>query len=53
MELLENDQQRRIAEYHLTGYTNEEIASFMGVSLRTVKRRLSRIRELWEAGAEP
>ena len=38
---------REIALYKLQGYTNEEIASRVGVSLRTVKRRLKLIRHKW------
>jgi len=44
---LENDDLRRVALYKLEGYTNEEIAQQMQCALRTVKRRLARIREKW------
>lgn len=39
---------KTIALYKLESYTNEEIALLVGVSLRTVHRRLEQIRLLWE-----
>ena len=48
LELLESEPLRRIALLKLEGYTNEEIAGTMDCSLRTVKRRLARIRQEWE-----
>lgn len=38
---------RQIAIAKLEGYTNEEIAERLDCSLRTVKRRLGRVREIW------
>lgn len=48
LEKLDDDALRTIALSKLEGYTNEEIADRMDCSLRTVKRRLARIRQLWE-----
>jgi len=38
---------RVVARLKLEGYTNEEIALKIGCVLRTVERRLERIREIW------
>jgi RNA polymerase sigma factor (sigma-70 family) len=43
---------RRIALLKLEGYTQEEIASRMEISLRSVARRLEVIRRTWEASLE-
>jgi DNA-directed RNA polymerase specialized sigma24 family protein len=37
----------RIARLKLEGYTNEEIAEQSGIALRTVERKLNRIRHVW------
>jgi RNA polymerase sigma factor (sigma-70 family) len=39
---------RTIVALKLEGYTNEEIASKLGVSARTIVRKLNRIRQEWE-----
>lgn len=44
---LENDTLRCVARRKLEGYGNTEIAREMGVGLRTVERKLMRIRTLW------
>jgi RNA polymerase sigma factor (sigma-70 family) len=44
---LGDDSLRQIAIAKLEGYTNEEIAERLDCSLRTVKRRLGRVREIW------
>ena len=44
---LEDDSLRAIARSRLEGFSNEEIAQRMQISLATVKRRLARIRETW------
>ncbi len=44
---LDEESLRKIALDKLEGYTNEEIAQRMDCSLSTVKRRLSRVREIW------
>jgi DNA-directed RNA polymerase specialized sigma24 family protein len=47
--LLQDDTLRRIAIGKLEGHTNPEIAANLGVSLRTVERKLELIRCTWEA----
>lgn len=47
-ELLPDDTQRQIAKYRLEGYTNEEIGEKLGMSSRTVERKLVLIRMAWE-----
>jgi DNA-directed RNA polymerase specialized sigma24 family protein len=49
MARLSDDSLREIALFKLEGYTNEEIASRLACSLRTVNRRLSLIRHIWES----
>ena len=44
---LEDDALRRIAQRKLDGHSNEEIAAELQCSLRTVERKLWRIRTLW------
>lgn len=44
---LTDDIQRRIALGKLEGYTNQELAQQLGISLRAVERKLSIIRDLW------
>lgn len=39
---------RRIAQWKLEGFTNEQIAEKLSVSVRTVIRKLNRIRDEWE-----
>ena len=53
--MLDEDVLRRLAVLKLEGYTNQEIAENLGVSLSTIARKLTRIRSLWqnEAGNEP
>ena len=45
---LGDDALRTIALYKMEGYSNEEIADKLGCTVRTVERRLSRIRKRWE-----
>ena len=47
MSLLEDDSQKRIAQWKLECYTNEEIANRLNISISTVERRLKQIREIW------
>jgi DNA-directed RNA polymerase specialized sigma24 family protein len=42
---------RSIAQRKLEGYTNQEIASELSLSVRTVIRKLNRIRQEWEEEA--
>jgi DNA-directed RNA polymerase specialized sigma24 family protein len=45
---LDDDVLRRLAELKLFGHTEEEMAAALGVSPRTVRRKLELIRRLWE-----
>jgi RNA polymerase sigma factor (sigma-70 family) len=47
LEKLENESLRLVARRKLEGFHNSEIAQRMGVSQRTVERKLLRIRSLW------
>lgn len=46
-QMLPDESQREVARLRFEGYTNEEIASRLDVSLRTVERKLKVIREIW------
>ena len=48
LESLHDESLRRVALAKLEGYSNDEIARNTGVGLRTVERRLSIIRQIWE-----
>ena len=45
--LLRDDTLRKIALLRMEGYTDAEIATQMGISLRTVERKLQLIRDQW------
>jgi DNA-directed RNA polymerase specialized sigma24 family protein len=45
---LGDDVLRRLAELKLLGHTEEEMAAALGISPRTVRRKLDLIRRLWE-----
>ena len=45
--VLGDEQLRQVAQARLEGYTNEEIADRLGVSLATVERKLGRVRARW------
>jgi RNA polymerase sigma factor (sigma-70 family) len=47
MDLLDDDRLRRIALWRLQGYTNEEIAQELGLTRRSVERKLQQIRQAW------
>ena len=49
---LADDGLREIAQLKLEGYTNDEIAVRLGCSPRSVTRRLTVIRRVWEAAAQ-
>jgi DNA-directed RNA polymerase specialized sigma24 family protein len=49
LERLGDEQLRQIALRKLEGYSNEDIASELGCTVRTVGRRLALIRDLWES----
>ena len=40
-----------MAMWKMEGYTNDEIAAKLGVSVATVERKLARIRATWARGA--
>lgn len=44
--------QRDVATLRFEGYSNDEIAQALGISLRSVERKLRVIREIWTALAE-
>jgi DNA-directed RNA polymerase specialized sigma24 family protein len=56
-ELLRTDEHRYIAAAKLEGYSSEEIAQAMGISSRTVQRKVTQIYERWsrqlDGPAEP
>ncbi|MCA9027751.1 MAG: sigma-70 family RNA polymerase sigma factor [Planctomycetaceae bacterium] len=57
-DLLRDETQREIARYRMEGYSNDEIAEKVGISPRSVVRKLSVIREIWskelpELGEQP
>ena len=51
--MLGDDVQRQIAQLRLEGFSNEEIAAKLNISLRTVERKLGLIREAWENQLTP
>lgn len=48
-DVLQDDAQREIVRCRLAGYTNKEIAETVGLSLRSVERKLEMIRSLWSS----
>lgn len=48
LEALGDDTLRRIAIWKLEGWTGQEIAGKLGITRRSVERKLERIRELWK-----
>jgi DNA-directed RNA polymerase specialized sigma24 family protein len=49
LEVLSDDLLRQIAIAKLEGYSNQEIAQRLGISLRGVERKLQLIRQKWES----
>ncbi|MHC4400974.1 MAG: ECF-type sigma factor [Planctomycetota bacterium] len=47
LDQLDDEDLKRIATYKIEGYSNEEIAEQMDCVVRTVERKLARIREAW------
>jgi RNA polymerase sigma factor (sigma-70 family) len=45
--LLKDDTHRDIARLRLEGFSNEEVAEQLGISIRTVERKFSLIRDAW------
>jgi len=52
LDMLGNPTLRTIALHKLEGHTSEEIASHLGISSRSVDRKLELIREVWREMAE-
>ena len=48
LEILGDEELRRIARWKMEGHTNGEIAAKRGCLERTVERKLRVIRRLWE-----
>jgi DNA-directed RNA polymerase specialized sigma24 family protein len=44
---LDDDTLKQLAQLRLEGYSNEELAEKIGISLRSVERKLSVIRDIW------
>jgi len=49
---LSDDTLRSVATLRLEGYSNEEAAAKLDVSVRTVERKLRIIRQVWSAELE-
>lgn len=47
LDQLQDEPLRSIATLRLEGFSSQEIAEKLGVSLATIKRKLARIREIW------
>ena len=47
MELLPKDDLRQIAQLHIEGWKNGDIADKLGISIRGVERKLALIRDTW------
>jgi len=52
LEVLGDDTLRRIAVMRMDGLTNDEIAARVGCASRTVRRKVERIRTVWEEASE-
>lgn len=48
LDALDDDTLRRIALWKLEGWTGQEMAAKLGLTRRSVERKLERIRELWK-----
>lgn len=53
LESLGDESLRRIAVFKLEGWTGSEIARELGITRRSVERKLERIRELWKKKLTP
>ena len=51
-QMLKDPDLRQIALWKLEGYTNPEIAARLDCTLRTVERKLERIRAYWETARD-
>ena len=52
LERLGDEELKTVALYKMQGYSNEEISEELDCAVRTVERKLARIRQLWESGQE-
>jgi RNA polymerase sigma factor (sigma-70 family) len=48
MAILDDDRLRQIAQCKLEGFTNEEIGERLGLTCRSIERKLQQIRQVWE-----
>ena len=48
LDMLDDDNVRKIGKYHLYGYNNREIAETIGCSTETVRRKLITIKQKWK-----
>jgi DNA-directed RNA polymerase specialized sigma24 family protein len=48
MVMLDDDRLRQIARCKLEGYSNEEIGERLGLTSRSIERKLQQIRQVWE-----
>src|SRR4029078_298738 len=48
MALLVDDRRRQIAQSNLECFTNEDIAQRLGLTARSIERKLQQIRKVWE-----
>ena len=47
MDVLDSDTLRKIAQWKMEGYKNEEIADRLGLTRRSIERKLQWIRKVW------
>lgn len=52
LDVLDDDELRKVAVSRMEGYTSDEIAEQLGCARRTVARRLDLIRKIWLDGGE-
>jgi DNA-directed RNA polymerase specialized sigma24 family protein len=52
MMLLDDERLREIAQCKLEGFKNEEIGERLGLTCRSIERKLQRIRQVWEGELE-
>jgi len=53
LELLDDDALRQVVLLKLEGMNNEEVAGSLGITSRSVRRKLARIREIWCDEVDP
>ena len=52
LDRLDDEDLKTVALYKMEGYSNEEVAEAMDCAVRTIERKLARIREKWEREKE-